>query len=501
MSTFIVSRWRWIAALAFLFLLARLRTAFVEVLDTDETIFHTVAARMLAGERLYVDVYDIKPPGIYLFYAGIQWLFGPGLYAVHHVTTLVVAATAWVIARAARAASGDRDAGLLAAAVYLAFHGVGDAGTGASSSTEQLAALPVTGAMSMLLGRASPPRALLAGALLGIAVLFKPQAGAAALAALVALALRGEKRLLSCAALPFGAGVPLLATWAAFASVGLGDAMLRWSFLEGIVYASSGAPSPLREVPNLLAYLALHLVPLVLAAMALQRCVQRFSRALLGVWLVLALLAAASGLRFYWNYFVLISPPLAILAGVGGAALWARVQRRARAALAVIVLLPSLGSQAWLAFAEREGRGSLRAGHRELAREALRLLAPTSRLVAFGSAAPIYYATGTSPPTPFLVTDHLFGYLDPNLIEDPDGIRGHAHAERLSHFLAVLGQVDVLVDAPFSAWRGYSLERLPELAARVRARFRVAYRGKRGAVWVADRSPGGRGTDRRREAR
>jgi hypothetical protein len=472
-------------AFLLLVLLARLRTAFVEVLDTDETIFHTVAARMLRGDRLYADVYDLKPPGIFGFYWLVQRLFGPGLFAVHHVTTLIVLATGAALGGIARAATGELRSGLFAAALYFAFHGVGDASTGASSSTEQLAALPTALGVLVLLPRATPARGLAAGLLFGAAILFKPQSGAALLAAAVAIGARGERKLLSLSALAVGAVALPAGTWAAFEAQGLGDAMVRWSLVEGLSYAAQAAGRGWREIPNLLAYLALQLLPVALAVAALRRVLTGYSRLLLGVWLVLALLATAAGGRFYWNYFLLLSAPLAALAGVAAPAVWDRLRPRLRAAAVILALSPSLASQAWLIRQEALGRGSLRAGHRELAREAQRR-AQGGEILALGSAAPIYYASGTTGPTPFLISDYLFGFVHPTLFDDPDEIQRHADPARLAELFTAFGRAElrVVVDAPFSAWRGYPMERIPEIGAALRASFAPAYHGRRGSVWV-----------------
>jgi hypothetical protein len=262
--------------------------------------------------------------------------------------------------------------------------------------------------------------------------------------------------------------------------------MLRWSLWEGLRYSTTEGVRTLRELPNLLAYLALELLPCALAVVALRRHLAGSRRLLAGGWIVVSLAATAAGGRFYWHYFTLVSLPLAVIAGIAAPALWDRRSRRWHIAAVVLALLPTLASQAWLWRQEHAGYGSLRASHRELAREALRHLRPGDGLVAFGSAAPIYYLTGRSAPTPYVVTDHLFGDVDPNLLAEPDDIRRHADPERLAAFVSALArrEVRVVVDAPLSAWRGYSLERIPEVATAVRANFWLAHRATSGAVWV-----------------
>lgn len=59
----------------------------------DEGIFAAVAQNMREGRTLYSEAWDNKPPLIYFTYAGIQSLFGTGMFALHAATTCVVLAT------------------------------------------------------------------------------------------------------------------------------------------------------------------------------------------------------------------------------------------------------------------------------------------------------------------------------------------------------------------------------------------------------------------------
>src|ERR1700677_1112273 len=70
-------------------------TPYLNLPFTDnEGIYGTVAQEMRRGARLYTDVWDHKPPLIYLEYEAIQKLFGTSEAALH----LVVACCHWVCA-------------------------------------------------------------------------------------------------------------------------------------------------------------------------------------------------------------------------------------------------------------------------------------------------------------------------------------------------------------------------------------------------------------------
>jgi len=56
----------------------------------DEGTYFAVAQSMAHGARLYVDVWENKPPGIYLLYFAVYHLFGPSLLAVRLVTAAAV---------------------------------------------------------------------------------------------------------------------------------------------------------------------------------------------------------------------------------------------------------------------------------------------------------------------------------------------------------------------------------------------------------------------------
>jgi hypothetical protein len=496
--------WLAFAALAALFVVARARGQLVELLDSDEAIFHGIAERLAAGERLYLDVFDLKPPGIFLFYGAVRALAGPGLFAVHALSSFVVLAVAWLVARAGSALSREPGVGVFAAGVFLAFHGVGDAGSGAASSTEQLASLPVSVAMVLLFagdGR-SWLRAAGAGIAIGCALLCKPQAAAVILAAgYMLLAAPGRARVcaLRVVLLLASAALPALLAYLYFESQGAGDAFWRWSVVEGVRYATGPAADASREVHNFLAFLALHAVPLLLAvrsrAFAADEAARdanaRLRRTAVvraaWIWFLAALAATAAGGRFYWNYFVLVSPPLAILAGVGAARAARLIRGRGWRAVAwLVLLLPTLGSQAWLFVAESRGAGSMTAGHRELAANARARLKPGERCFAFGSAAPIYYAARELGVEQFLITDYLFGFVHPTLLARPGDIDTFLREDRLAELARILEdpRVRVVVDAPFGAWRGHSVERVdPVMRLIRRAGFRKVYSAPAGGVW------------------
>ena len=88
------------------------------VIQIDEEFYLMAGDRLLRGAVPYVDIWDRKPVGIFLLYAGIRLLGGEGIYQYQVVATLFAAATALLISLMALRFSNGRGAAL-AGAVYL----------------------------------------------------------------------------------------------------------------------------------------------------------------------------------------------------------------------------------------------------------------------------------------------------------------------------------------------------------------------------------------------
>ncbi|MFW2831197.1 hypothetical protein [Sphingomonas sp. ID0503] len=98
-------------------------------IQVDDQFYLLVGDRMWQGALPYVDIWDRKPIGLFLLYAGIRVFGGDGVLAYQLTATVFAAATAWVITRiAARVAPWPGP--LIAGIVYLLYLGVfgGDGG-------------------------------------------------------------------------------------------------------------------------------------------------------------------------------------------------------------------------------------------------------------------------------------------------------------------------------------------------------------------------------------
>lgn len=107
-----------LALLAVLAVAVRFVTYGNPALGFDEQFYLLVGDRMVQGDLPYVDIFDRKPIGIFLIFAGVRWLGGEGFLQYKLVATLFVIATAWLIYLLGRQRAERWGAGL-AAALYI----------------------------------------------------------------------------------------------------------------------------------------------------------------------------------------------------------------------------------------------------------------------------------------------------------------------------------------------------------------------------------------------
>ena len=104
----------WIAALRWPFFL-------YEPTGPDEGLYLAAAVRMLAGARLYTDVWDNKPAGIYLVYTAIAATLGHSRAALNLASALAVLASSLLLYLIGRDATGRKLPGIIAAFVLPAY--------------------------------------------------------------------------------------------------------------------------------------------------------------------------------------------------------------------------------------------------------------------------------------------------------------------------------------------------------------------------------------------
>jgi len=92
---------------------------FPSVIDHDESTYLEMARMILAGKILYVDMIDIKPPGIFLILAGFQSVFGYSVFVIRLLVSLWIAATAFLIYKTGNILIKDQKASIASGIIYL----------------------------------------------------------------------------------------------------------------------------------------------------------------------------------------------------------------------------------------------------------------------------------------------------------------------------------------------------------------------------------------------
>ncbi len=358
------------AAIAF----AALRAPFLSLpLDRDEGGYAYIAWRMLEGEAPYRDIFDQKPPGIYVAYLGAFVLFGRSAGALHVFMHLWSAGTAVLLFLWLRRLSGD-----LAAAFGVLVFAVAsvDPALGASAAnTEIFMLLPMAASLLCLECGMAERRArwwLGCGALAAGACCFKQVAATHALfVALVAAvsvppgaaAERFREALRRCGWIALGALGLLAPVVAVLAAAGVWESFLDATLLHNLAYsqnksAAEGLAS-LRYALRLQGPSFAVLWLLALWAALRPRLAGRRAWGILLGWLVASLAGAAVGLYFRPHYFIQALPALAGLCGVALAAATQRILARPEprlawggiAALLLLVLVPPVVASRSVLFA------------------------------------------------------------------------------------------------------------------------------------------------------
>jgi 4-amino-4-deoxy-L-arabinose transferase-like glycosyltransferase len=145
---------------------------FPSVIDHDESTYLIMARMILQGKTLYVDMIDIKPPGIFLILAAFQAVFGYSIFILRLLVSLWVAVTAFMIYKTGRVFFKDEKSSLAAGIIYIflistwSFYGI-------SITPEIFFNLFTISALYILLKKQSLLNYMVTGLLFGIGFIIK----------------------------------------------------------------------------------------------------------------------------------------------------------------------------------------------------------------------------------------------------------------------------------------------------------------------------------------
>jgi hypothetical protein len=422
-------------SLAALMVIGRLGT-YGKPLDRDLMTYSVMGHELLAGRSLYSDLWEQKPPTIYITYAVAEILTGYGPHTIFLLGVVMSIITLLGVYFAGSASSGGMTAGLWAAAFWAIISNNLELDAG-SPNTEVFMNACLIWAFALLVrmdGRSSGLwRSLAIGALFALASSYKtivvaiPVLLACVHVAFPPAGSPGRRRALGqvlvMAAVSIGAWVLVFSY---FAVTGRFEAF-REVFIYNRYYAGGlknmivNLLAPVRRtsqlIPNFLNPLAI--LTSVGAVFGILKSV-RFG-ALLSAFIIATWIGIALPGGFWPHYYQLWLPPLAVGAGwaVGLLAKVTAVRRFAwlpHVAGAVVLAILIVQELPWYRRALAGDWSEIVASPRFAAADRFapqieEILAPDETFYVWGDSPALYFWTRRHPPTRYLLTTHIIGFM------------------------------------------------------------------------------------------
>jgi len=364
-----------------------------QLFDSDEAAIATLGNVVAHGGVLYRDAIDRKPPLAPLLYALSFLITGArDLQPLHLLLALEIGAAALILAAEARRLGGVR-AGWWAAGLLIASTIATTPIAGQAANYSQLALLPACGAI-VAARRGTGRSAVLAGVLLGIAVLTRQTWILGLAPATVAAWLTGGRRASRALSL-VTATACTIATVAVIAPFG---GFLHWTFTGNTSILDMGQSSHIaqRAWVSVSLFLVGHLAVVWLAA----RRGIRWRDIDLWLWVGSGLVAVVAGFRFFDHYWFQVLPALCLLAAVGVA----RANRAERVLLVALVAWPAVVGwhDAWTTTRISHDWGSVVSAIGANSN-------PDDRITVWGSVPELYWLSGRNPGGGMITTDFVVG--------------------------------------------------------------------------------------------
>jgi 4-amino-4-deoxy-L-arabinose transferase-like glycosyltransferase len=411
-------RYRWwllIAVLAFTLRAPAMHSRFY---SNDEATYSALAAKLLAGGSMYADAVDHKPPGIAWLYAGIYGTTAPyHLENIRVFLALLIALTGILIGEVAASSTGDARA-RVAGVIYVLLTATGFAPHTQAANAELVLNAPLALAAAAMAAQ-SPDKpwsrvlllAIAAGAATGIAALFKYQAVLAGLAWLAALRIARPRTHVAAGVIGLAIGFAIVAgaVVSVFARAGHLDAFLFWGWRYNFQYITA---VPLRRQAvrfvTETAPIALMWLPVIVLAVAARKHL-----AFAWFWVAAMAVAVCIGGRFFGNYFLMLTPPLAMLAGQGLLVLYDSGRRQQSVWLAAsaagLALLSVVAAANWDRFEPEIRRIDDR--YRDAGAWIQSHSNPDDRLLVWGDSAQIYVYSRRVMGTRFAFCNYHTGII------------------------------------------------------------------------------------------
>lgn len=312
------------AAIALFVLLARAPGFFPSSLGWDESCYILMAREMLTGHLPYVTMFLEKPLGAPILFAVAMGLFGQSVLVARLLGLVCVLATCLILCAIARVAGQSRAAALATALLYAAFSTQLD---GLGTNIELLTSPFTAGALLIIvrLREATGMRSriwmiLASGALFGMAIQLKylPTIPAATMFCVLVIDWVAQKTFSVRATAILGAlfvtvcWLPAAIGAVAYWWLGHLDEFLLCNF--GFMSSYIDVKQPENMEAYRVAYCMLTVVPLVVLSSLALRTNRRFL-VIVVAWLISEIAALIAPWKFWDHYFLLLLPPLCVLAG------------------------------------------------------------------------------------------------------------------------------------------------------------------------------------------
>lgn len=156
----------------------RIPAFFQSAIDVDESVYLLVSRSILEGNVPYTEVWDHKPPGIYVLFAIAQFVFGHSLSSIRLLTCIAVGITCYVLLCIGRLINGSigSEVGILSGTLYAVYS---LENTGLAANTEIFFNLFVAVSFYLIISEVrrsrsvSRGRTLAAGLVMGMALQIK----------------------------------------------------------------------------------------------------------------------------------------------------------------------------------------------------------------------------------------------------------------------------------------------------------------------------------------
>jgi hypothetical protein len=314
------------------------------IVDWDESLYALMGDGWLHGLLPYRDIWDHHPPGLPALFAAILYVFPKSILAIRISACVAIAVTATALFLMGRTVGRGRVAGIVAAALYLAWTA---RLWGLPANTEIYLNALIASAMCLLVYEWTAPsrrqlaRLCLGALLLGIAVQMKHVAlaeTAVFLAAAVVCRRRESPRAgwRAIPALGIGVAIPTLVALAYFASQGL-----LAEYVASVVGANLAYIGDRPSLWHAIAHLPHSLfIPIAVIALAIPSVWRSHAAAplLVAAWAVAACVDIALPGQFWLHYFLLAMAPAAVLGGFIAAAAYRHWPGTARVAAPLVAL-------------------------------------------------------------------------------------------------------------------------------------------------------------------